>query len=46
LSGLYKPFPLFVYPAAAQDKEGNGRNTSHEENVIFIFEESRHQHSN
>jgi hypothetical protein len=29
-----------------QDKEGNGRIISHEENVNFIFEESRTFHSN
>jgi hypothetical protein len=29
-----------------QDKEGNGRNISHEENVNFIFEEPRTLHSN
>jgi hypothetical protein len=29
-----------------QDKEGNGRIISHEENVNFIFEESRTLHSN
>jgi hypothetical protein len=28
-----------------QDKEGNGRIISHEENVNFIFEESRTLHS-
>jgi hypothetical protein len=29
-----------------QDKEDNGRNNSHEENVNFIFEESRTLHYN
>jgi hypothetical protein len=35
-----------VSPLIPQDKEGNGRIISHEENVNFIFEESRTLHSN
>ncbi|WNB92343.1 hypothetical protein [Bacillus sp. NEB1478] len=33
-------------PLLPQDKEGFGSDISHEENVIFIFEESRTLHSN
>jgi hypothetical protein len=33
-------------PLIPQDKEGFGSDTSHEENVIFIFEESHTLRSN
>jgi hypothetical protein len=33
---VVSPVPLIL-----QDKEGSGSDISHEENVIFIFEESR-----
>ncbi|WNB92848.1 hypothetical protein [Bacillus sp. NEB1478] len=39
--GCVSPVPLLP-----QDKEGYGSDISHEENVIFIFEESLTLHSN
>jgi hypothetical protein len=42
----YAPLGVSPVPLIPQDKKGFGSVSSHEENVIFIFEESRTLHSN
>jgi hypothetical protein len=42
----FAPLGVSPVPLVPQDKEGVDSVTSHEENVIFIFEESRTLHSN
>jgi hypothetical protein len=43
---LNKPAGVSPVPLIPQDKEGSGSFKSHEENVKFIFEESRTLHFN
>jgi hypothetical protein len=42
----FAPLEVSPVPLIPQDKEGCGSDTSHEENMIFIFKESRLLHSN
>jgi hypothetical protein len=42
----FAPLGVSPVPLIPQDKEGFGSDTSHEENVIFIFEESHTLRSN
>jgi hypothetical protein len=45
-SRRFAPTEVSPVPLIPQDKEGFDSVTPHEENVIFIFEESRTLHSN